>query len=206
MKYFYLSLIILLTSCAVQKKVLTPKQEILNFQEEQNALYKNKKESPLRGNYFNNFKEHPFFPINLEYRVEADFKRIKNAKPFQMATSSGKTKTYEAYAKATFSIHGKEHSLTIYQSHRLRALEEYKDHLFLPFYDETNNIETYGGGRYIDVKIPKGDKIIIDFNQAYQPYCAYNPYGYSCPIVPAENRLNIRIPAGVQYNKEEFKH
>ena len=69
--------------------------------------------------------------------------------------------------------------------------------MFLPFSDLTSGNETYGGGRYIDLEIPKGKTITIDFNQAYNPYCAYNPK-YSCPIVPAENELLTNVNAGVK--------
>ena len=71
------------------------------------------------------------------------------------------------------------------------------DHLFLPFTDNTNGVETYGGGRYIDLKIPAGNTINIDFNKAYNPYCAYSDK-YSCPIPPPENHLDIEIKAGIK--------
>ena len=73
--------------------------------------------------------------------------------------------------------------------------------MFLPFSDETNGIESYGGGRYIDLRIPEGNTLIIDFNSAYNPYCAYNDK-YSCPIVPRENYLRTRIEAGVKKFKD----
>ena len=73
---------------------------------------------------------------------------------------------------------------------------EYSNHLFIPFNDITNGVETYDAGRYIDLEIPKGDTIIIDFNKAYNPYCAYND-GYSCPIPPEENNLEVEVKAGV---------
>ena len=75
----------------------------------------------------------------------------------------------------------------------------YEDYLFLPCRDETNGTDTYGGGKYLDLRIPKGKEIVIDFNQSYQPYCAYNAYDYSCPIVPEENLLPVKIEAGVKY-------
>ena len=75
------------------------------------------------------------------------------------------------------------------------------DYLFLPFTDLTSGVDTYGGGRYIDQKIPEGNSIIIDFNQSYNPYCAYNPR-YSCPIPPPENDLLIEIMAGVKDFKQ----
>ena len=174
--------------------------EIKKFQKELNEGYTNPKETPLRGDNFTNFKQHPFFPIDLKYRVTAQLKRTENAEPFEIPTSSGRTQPYREYGKATFVIDGKSYVLTLFQNLNLIKRPEYKDHLFLPFRDETKGIETYGGGKYIDLRIPKGDEIVIDFNQSYHPYCAYNAYDYSCPIVPEENFLLVRIEAGVMYD------
>lgn len=176
------------------------KLEIEKFQKDLNKEYLNPKESPLRGDNFKNFKAHPFFPIDLKYRVTADFVKNENPKPFDLPTSSGKSKSYQEYGKAHFTIDGKSYTLTIYQSLDLMKMEKYKDHLFLPFRDETNQKQTYGGGKYMDLKIPKGNTIVLDFNQSYQPFCAYNAYDYNCPIVPEENKLPVEIKAGVMYN------
>jgi uncharacterized protein (DUF1684 family) len=113
-----------------------------------------------------------------------------------MNTSSGKLKMYSEYARLEFEIDGKNYELYAYQSHRLRAMDEYKDYLFLPFKDHTNGIESYGGGRYIDLSIPEGETILLDFNQSYNPYCAYRD-GYSCPIPPEENHLELKVNAGI---------
>ena len=172
---------------------------IKKFQKELNTEYLNPKESPLRGDNLKNFKKHPFFPINLKYRVTAKFVKTENPVPFELPTSSGKFKQYQEYGKATFELDGKSLTLTLYQSLDLMKMEKYKDYLFLPFRDETNEKETYGGGKYMDLKIPAGNEIILDFNQSYQPYCAYNAFDYNCPIVPVENKLPIRIEAGVKY-------
>ena len=78
---------------------------------------------------------------------------------------------------------------------------DYRDYLFLPFLDATNGIETYGGGRYIDLTIPESNQITIDFNKSYNPYCAYNEK-FSCPIVPRENYLSLKVNAGVKRFKD----
>ena len=77
----------------------------------------------------------------------------------------------------------------------------FKDYLFLPFMDDTNGEQTYAGGRYIDLRIPEGNTLKIDFNKAYNPYCAYNEK-YSCPIVPRENYLDVAVKAGVKVFKK----
>jgi len=174
-------------------------QSIKKFQKELNAEYLNPKESPLRGENLAKFKKHPFFPINLKYRITAKFVKTENPIPFELPTSSGKFKKYQEFGKADFELDGKKYSLTLYQSLDLMKMEKYKDYLFLPFRDETNGVETYGGGKYMDLKIPHDNEIILDFNQSYQPFCAYNAFDYNCPIVPLENKLPVRIEAGVMY-------
>lgn len=190
--------LLFLTCCAsAAKKDLI--SDIENFQKELNSEYRNLKESPLRGSDFTNFKEHPFFPVNLKYSIVAQFIKTENAVAFEIPTSSGQNKWYREYGKAYFNLNEKNHILTLYQSLALVDKSGYEDYLFLPFRDETNSVETYGGGKYMDLRIPNSDKIILDFNKSYHPLCAYNAYDYSCPIVPAENFLSIRIEAGVMY-------
>ena len=196
--FVFCAIVIVCISSAQSKSEI--KTDITAFQKELNELYLNPKDTPLRGENFANFKQHPFFHINLKYRVVAKFEKTPDAIPFEIPTSSGRTKPYVQYGKASFKINGKIQTVAIYQSISLRDQDEYKDHLFLPFRDATNSIETYGGGRYIDLKIPNGNTIVIDFNKAYQPYCAYNAFDYSCPIVPKENFLEIPIKAGVKYD------
>ncbi|KIA88462.1 DUF1684 domain-containing protein [Kaistella jeonii] len=185
-----------------QKKEIS---EIKKFQKELNAEYKNPKETPLRGSNFTNFKRHPFFPIDLKYRVKAIFTKSENAIAFKLPTSSGRTQPYIEFGKATFNLDGKTYTLSIYQSLNLSKKEGFEDYLFLPFRDVTNGKETYGGGKYLDLRIPKAGEIIIDFNQSYQPFCAYNAYDYNCPIVPKENFLLIKIKAGVKY-EDTYHH
>ena len=196
-----LALLLLLISVSAfsqtEKKMITA---IKKFQTGLNEGYTNKKETPLRGENYLNFREHPFFPIDLKYRVKAKFTKTENAVAFDLPTSSGKTKPYKEFGKASFALNGVTYVLSIYQSLNLVKTRGYEDYLFLPFRDETNGKETYGGGKYIDLRIPEGNKIVIDFNQSYHPYCAYNAYDYSCPIVPEENFLPLKIEAGVKYN------
>ncbi|MEZ4886106.1 MAG: DUF1684 domain-containing protein [Chitinophagales bacterium] len=175
--------------------------EIVEFQNELNESFRSEDESPLTEKAKKKFKGLKFFPINEEYRVEADFVRIEDAVPFQMQTTTDRLPTYEQYGIAAFTLEGKTYQLIIYQSHQLREMEEYKNHLFLPFKDLTSGNKTYGGGRFMDLEIPEGDKIIIDFNKAYNPYCAYNHH-YSCPIPPKENYLDIKVLAGVKKYKK----
>ncbi|MBP1165707.1 MULTISPECIES: DUF1684 domain-containing protein [unclassified Chryseobacterium] len=197
-KYIILFLLLPLWAFS-QKKISKEEKEVQKFQKELNAEYFNPKETPLREDNLKNFKGHPFFPFDAKYRVTAQFVQSKDTQPFDLPTSSGKTKSYQEYGKATFTLDGKPYTVTLYQSLDLIKQDKYKDYLFLPFRDATNEKETYGGGKYMDLKIPKGNTIVLDFNQSYHPFCAYNAYDYNCPIVPEENKLPVEIRAGVMY-------
>ena len=138
-----------------------------------------------------------FFDIDVKYRFEATFKKSIGEQPFDMATSSGKMKQYVKYGELTFIFEEKNTTISVYQSLSLIHHPLYKDYLFIPFKDLTTGESSYGAGRYIDTKFSEiiDNKMIIDFNKCYNPYCAYAD-GYSCPIPPKENTLNIGIEAG----------
>lgn len=138
-----------------------------------------------------------FYPIDLKFRVNAQFIRTPNEEPFLMPTTTERLPEYVKYGEAHFVIDGKELQLNLYQSTTPYDEPGYEDYLFLPFTDLTSGDGSYGGGRFLDARIPKGDTIVLDFNKAYNPYCAYNKV-YSCPIPPKENDLLIRIEAGVK--------
>ena len=172
--------------------------EIKKFQDELNSGYSSKETSPLDNKARKKFKGHKFFPINLDYRVEAELRVTENLPVFKMKTSTERLADYKKYGELIFTIKGEEMKLNVYQSTDLLKRAGYEDYLFLPFTDLTNGNLSYSGGRYIDLRIPKeGNTIVLDFNQAYNPYCAYSDH-YSCPIVPAENHLNTEILAGVK--------
>lgn len=167
------------------------------FQKELNAEYADAKTSPLTTKDLAEFKTLDFYPINEKAYVLAQFTRTENEKPFEMQTSTARRPMYVKYGEARFQLEGKEFKLNIYRNIELSKKEEYKDYLFLPFSDLTSGKESYIGGKYIDLKIPTGNTIVIDFNQSYNPYCAYN-HKFSCPKVPLENDLAFEIKAGVK--------
>lgn len=174
--------------------------ENLTSKEYQNKLdseYANKEESPLTDEDFKVFKGLDFYPINEKLVVTASFIRTADEKSFKMKTTGSRTPEYVKYGELHFKLDGKAFILNVYQSLDLMKKEGYEDYLFLPFSDLSCGKETYIGGRYIDMRIPKGNETVIDFNKAYNPYCAYNPK-YSCPIVPLANNLDIAILAGVK--------
>lgn len=160
--------------------------------------FKNPDESPLR-EAARDFKGLAYWPANSAYRVEATFSPAEGAEAFQIETSNPEIqKPYIAYGYLDFELEGKSLRLTVFRSLKLAGLPQYKDYLFLPFTDLTTGTDTYGGGRYLDMRIPpEGAPWIIDFNLCYNPYCAYGD-GWSCPIPPQENFLDTRIEAGVK--------
>lgn len=142
-------------------------------------------------------KKMTFFPLDKRWKVKAVFNKNDSAGWFAMATSGKVKRQYRIYGTLTFTINDTAAKLHIYQSKDLIASPEYANYLFIPFTDKTSGISTYGGGRYIDLVINdiKGDNYSIDFNKAYNPYCAYTT-GYNCPVPPKENDLPVAIQAG----------
>ena len=170
---------------------------IIEFQQSLNAEFKNPEQSPLPDRFRSDFETLDFFAPDTTYVVTANLVRTPEALPFLMPTNTGRTSEEVVFGIVTFALKGKEYSLEVYQNPELVKDKDYVDYLFLPFSDQTNGNETYGGGRYLDLRIPKGNTLVLDFNQAYNPYCAYNPK-YSCPLVPSVNRLETKILAGVK--------
>jgi len=138
-----------------------------------------------------------FYPINSKYNVACFFEKITDSVGFTMTTSAKTIKHYYKYGRLDFMIDGKEYLLYVYQSKDLMQTEEYKDYLFVPFTDATTGDETYGSGRYLEFfkKDIVGNTLQLDFNKAYNPYCAYAP-NFKCPIPPKENFLPVAIKAG----------
>jgi uncharacterized protein len=146
-----------------------------------------------------------FFPVNEKYRVIASFEKTASNSWFLMPTSGTLKKTYRLYGVLHFTIDGVPLQLNVYQSQDLLQNDKYKNYLFLPFTDVTSGKESYHGGRYLDLTFDdiQNNEVVLDFNKAYNPYCAYVTGRYNCPIPPAENHLSIALKAGeMTYNKE----
>jgi uncharacterized protein (DUF1684 family) len=145
------------------------------FQQELNAEFRNPDESPLPVEARKSFTGLPFFPVNYTARVEARFVRDSLAAPFAMVTSTDRRPQYRKYGDAYFTLNGQALKLTIYQSLDLIKREGYQDYLFLPFTDKTNGHTSYGGGRYLDLRLGQiqNGRLVLDFNRAYNPFCAY---------------------------------
>ena len=196
MKNVYLLLVLVLgtVACVQDKRPIYGETE---WQRQMNADFKDATKSPLKDKDRNSFTELEFFPYDSIYVVIADLKRTPNEKPFKMKTTTDRLPNYVKYGEISFDLKGKPHKLNIYQNLDMKHKSGYEDYLFLPFLDDTNGASTYGGGRYVESRIPSNDVIVIDFNEAFNPYCAYNEK-YSCPIVPRANYVNTTIEAGVK--------
>ena len=138
-----------------------------------------------------------FYPVSENHKVSAVVTLTPDTEIFEMKTSGTKTPRYREYGTIAFTLSGEEHSLTLYQNIEMMDHPEYGDYLFCPFYDMTNGDTTYGGGRYLDFKIPKGEEVMVDFNKCYNPYCAYLDK-FNCPITPVKNSLTVAVEAGMQ--------
>ncbi len=204
-----LGLFLLIMGCGDGKKYHDDKQtepvllsnnalaSIIEFQRDLNAEFSDPETSPLPDRYRKDFNGLDFFSPDTTLIVNATFTRTPDATPFLMPTTTDRMSKEVVYGLVSFKLKGKSFQLEVYQNEELKEDEGFEDYLFLPFTDATNGNETYGGGRYIDLRIPEGDQIVIDFNKAYNPYCTYNKK-YSCPIVPSQNALDIEIFAGVK--------
>ena len=189
-----LAVFIFFFNCDNQKRY---QKELSPFQKEMNEFFKDASISPLKEKDLKNFKGLDFFAFDSSYVVNAALIRTPEEKSFKMKTTTDRLPEYIKYGIVTFDLFNKSYSLNIYRNLDIINNEGYQDYLFLPFLDDTNGLESYGGGRYIDLDIPKGDNLVIDFNSAYNPYCVYDEK-YSCPIVPRDNYLSIEIKAGVK--------
>ena len=142
--------------------------------------------------YARSFKGTTWYPANPAYRVTARFTPYETAKTIPVADTAGQTRNYSVPGYLTFTIDGQEARLDPV------VLGE---NLFIMFHDRTSGKQTYGTGRFLSADMPKDGTTVLDFNKAYNPYCAYNPYA-SCPLPPKQNRLPVEIPAGETYQGE----
>lgn len=195
--FIYIPIFFCLFSCFQNKEPLvgdTPFQKALN------ASFKDASKSPLKKKDRKVFKSLDFFKVDSTYIVQAKLKHTPDNSFFEMPTTTDRMVKQRVFGVINFKIKDKDFELKIYESQDLLDEEGYEDYLFLPFLDLTNGNSTYGGGRYIEVRVnnKKTDSIItVDFNRAFNPYCAYNEK-YSCPIVPRSNFLDTEIKAGVK--------
>lgn len=165
---------------------------------EQNLEFADSAESPLEEADRLEFSSLDWFPVDTNFIVWARLELTPDTEPFEMATTTERMAKYRQFGILHFALADSIFAVPVYRNLRLAQLPNYQDYLFFPFTDLSNGFSSYGGGRYLDVRIPEGDSLLLDFNRCYNPYCAYNGR-YSCPIPPRANRIDFEIKAGVRY-------
>jgi len=158
---------------------------------EKDVFFRTDIDSPIPPEQRSTFRGVNYYPPDIRFKIPASLVRFDKPELFTMATSTGEPQTYLKYGRIEFRIDGSRMQLFVYKS----AEDPFAMSLFVPFRDMTSGSETYGSGRYLDLEEQGGDDYEVDFNNAYNPYCAYNA-NYTCPIPPRENILPIKILAG----------
>jgi len=190
MKYLVTLLLMVSIKCFAQNH----KAEIDAYRKQYMADFLDDKNSPLKKEDLQFLR---FYDADSTYRVTARATMVINPPTFIMPAFSGGGANYIKYAVLNMVVNGKSIELSVYKNTAFANIATLRDYIFLPFTDETNGKETYGGGRYIDLREKdfKDNPVVIDFNKAYNPYCAFAG-GYSCPKPPDENQLHMAIAAG----------
>ncbi len=156
------------------------------FRLQKDQFFATDQHSPLLPEQKTQFDGLNYYPVEEGLRFELDIEEFDDKQQIKMQTSTGDLRDFTRYGKLNFSVDGEDVSLTVYHN---------PHGFFIPFVDAQAGKETYGAGRYLDPEQTADGRLILDFNLAYNPYCAYNEF-YSCPLPPAENRLPVAIKAG----------
>jgi len=161
---------------------------------EKDAFFKEDPHSPIPWALREKFTGLAYYPPNPKYRLRVKLVRYPKPGPVVLATSKGVPRDMLKWGYFEFTIDGQARRLQAYKS-LPQPGEREEDSLFVPFRDATSGKETYGAARYLDLPLSRTDEYVLDFNLAYNPYCAYSD-DYVCPFPPRENWLDIRIEAG----------
>ncbi|MDA0326926.1 MAG: DUF1684 domain-containing protein [Bacteroidetes bacterium] len=189
---FFICVFLMALSCTPKK---IPVQYNSEFQKKMNEQFKDASSSPLKPKDLKEFTSLSFFPIDSVFVVKAKLTSTPDSDYFDMKTNTALVTKERIYGVLSFKLLSQYVELNVYQG--IDSIASNPNYLFLPFLDDTNGNTTYGGGRYMDLAIPKGDSLWLDFNTAYNPYCEYNEL-YSCPIVPRQNYIPIEVRAGLK--------
>lgn len=184
-------IVIIMVYSFIPGEQLSYRDSVLQHRQEIHEFMENDPQSPLPDSLKSNFPGLNYFDPDPAYKVSATIETIPGNIRISTPTSDGQIREYIKHSYATFELSGKQHQVTLLQP----VEEETGGSLFLPFGDLSNTVNTYGGGRYLDLEITNENSITIDFNLAYNPYCVYSS-NYSCPLPPAENQLTVAIKAG----------
>lgn len=168
--------------------------ELANFRGAKDQFFRTHPQSPLTSAQKQTFSGLAYFPENPALNLNVEVRPFSVHEEIEMQTSTGDIQVYRRYGRFTFSVDGVEAELTVFAS---------EDGYFLPFVDTLAGSETYPAGRYLEPEPLPDGRFLIDFNMAYNPYCAYNER-WSCPLTPFENRLKVAIRAGERLPEGEW--
>ncbi len=186
---------LIFVSCGQQVNTDEIEAQLINERQEKEKYFLSDEHSPLTPDQRKEFDGLNFFPVDLDYRIYTRIREYDAKDTITMVTTKQKKQSYLRWGEFSFSIHNQTDTLHVYKP--IHNDEGHPPYFFIPFYDETNGESTYGGGRYLDINVQQGNKkYVIDFNRAYNPYCAYDYDRWSCPLPPMENRVDFRITAG----------
>ncbi|HEY3311022.1 MAG TPA: DUF1684 domain-containing protein [Anaerolineales bacterium] len=166
--------------------------ELEHFRTEKDDFFRSGDQTPLTREQQRSFTGLKYYPEYSALRLEIPLERAAKPQPVVLATSTGDEREYLQVGQLRFDVNGQEAVLQVYE-------DDYG--FFLPFSDATSHDETYGAGRYLEPHEIRSDVLYVDFNLAYNPYCAYNER-WSCPLPPSANRLKVRIEAGEKKFKD----
>ncbi len=162
--------------------------ELSEFRQAKDQMMKHEHESPLTHEQAHSFQGLSYYDEDPTLRFDLNLERYEAEEVIDMQTSTGDVASYLRWGKVSFEVDGEPVQLTVYKD---TAGSVY----FLPFADGTSRDETYGAGRYLDLHELANGRLLVDFNYAYNPYCAYNER-WSCPLTPFENRIRVPLRAG----------
>ena len=170
--------------------------ELADFRAAKDTFFRSSADSPLSPEQRAAFDGLKYFPEDSSLVFTLEPALLDEPEMVELQTSTGDSASYVRWARVTFEVGGVPQQLTLFRNDLVGG------DIFLPFTDAGRGVETYGAGRYLDAEIMDDGRVLIDFNYAYNPYCAYND-GWSCPLPPGENRLSAHIRAGEMVFHEE---
>ena len=164
------------------------------YRQQKDAYFKNSPRSPLPQHERMKFEKLTYFQVNPIFRIKKRLIQFESPDTIQISATDGSNRPALRYGYLQFTLMGKKNRLFVYKF--IDDLSTQENYLFIPFLDQTNGESSYGGGRFLDLHQHAAQEYQLDFNLAYNPYCAYGENGYICPMPPEENSLNIPITAG----------
>ena len=181
----------MLLAAACSKPPVPYPEQITAWHAEKDRFMRQSSESPVPAEQRAAFPALAYFPVDPEYRIPAMLQVAPDSPAVEMPTSTGQRRKMRRVGTLSFTLKGQPLSLGAF----VEANETDMRRLFVPFGDLTNGLETYSGGRYLDLERTASNVYDLDFNRAYHPFCLFNP-SYDCPYPPPESRLKVPIRAG----------